>query len=547
MNAPPSGNVQNSDNSPNPSSQHKDNYARKDGFRILQVMYASLIILIICIHALFIIPSISAYMPLSYKYNILNEMRNLIPKQNIQFHIAFIFGYCCLLGWNFKLFVLFASICNQEKNHKHKPEQKDEDNNKDRRTAFQDFSKDGKVLTDSEINTKSNWYRFFYRVLVAYNLELMNLFFGLLLIFEGVYLEQGLCPKPVPQIFREIGLGFFIAAVVSVMFEVQHRVRSFVKPVEEINALISNLNKLIGGENEKDNASTLSSLVSTLSVEVKDANKISGYLNYRSQIQVAYSVANRRIISITNAWLIDKQYWDQGEWNDCPLSINLSVAFEKLKPSKVGCSQLRIVYAGNVVWPQTVRPDEQAVLNGQFDPIDFERFLGVVWRLVIAHKLRQKYELSHKDTIRVLVASVPIEATVVDDDVFILLPDPSKQNEIELARGTKVAQGNNQLADVYEQMIRGYLRHSRSAREYVEAVLYLGAMYGDTNLFTSFKQKNTTLECLRTLGLDAWVESRKKNHSTLNYEAHAIKIIEAFLDMNVENFVSYSDMRRDLF
>jgi len=447
-----------------------------------------------------------------------------------------------------------------------------------------------KDVDEPEICAMPILQRLRHRIRVTYFIEGNTVILGLTLLIERQYEEAMVHGVRIvtsidaaairASVIGEVGIALIIAATLSVMYEVQHREGAFGKPVRDIRELTANLGKQVEGigkltENLDEQVShaigepirRIEKLTQKLDLQIEETNRISGYLNYRRAIQNAYGLAQQRILSASDFWIVDNEWWKYGEWDACPLYCNLKVCLQRsLQPG--GQTGFTITFAGDVPWPDN---------TGAFSEPDFERFIGCVWRLVIAHKLRQEFALTRKDTIRVVVATVPVPATIVDNEVFIFLqrlertadsnapidekcktrtPDP-----LEGATGTKIVGSEDKnSADAYEVMMLSYLRHVRSAREYVEAVLYFASLMSriPSDLVTTetddvgetkrVVNEATVRKCLEGLGLMDWQEWKtEKDHiSREKCIEHAISAVSTFLEMHAVQLDTFQSVRGDL-
>jgi hypothetical protein len=392
--------------------------------------------------------------------------------------------------------------------------------------------------------------RLWYRISVTYFMEIVCLYLGMCLLFEKSFIVAVAgWQEPYPEVVQEAGMALIVAGIISAIYEVEHREGTFAKPVRQIKLLTERLD-----------------------LQVQEANRISGYLNYRNAIQEAYGKATKRIVSISDYWIVDRVWWDQGAWTECPLYVNLELCFKNMTSSDK--EEMRVVFAGDVPWPRE---------NGSFDEPDFERFLGVIWRLVIAYKLRDQFHLRNKDTIRVVVATVPVPATIVDNEVYIFLqrfPNPEQAREqggastpstlkkgppdpLEGATGTKIAGGTDEkTAEAYDAMICSYLRHVRSAREYVEAALYYSALRSvpltcelvrsvgqPLNQPAQFHVSHANVKaCLVGLGMTEWRTWKEAKDCIVGDKCvdHALAIVTEFCQMSGIHMETFEDLRRDL-
>ena len=226
-----------------------------------------------------------------------------------------------------------------------------------------------------------------------------------------------------------------------------------------------------------------------------------GFTEYRAKLQEAYKTETDRILSVADYWSIDDEWWllSNLEWEKCPLYMNLMS----------GRSPSQTVFVGRMPWPKCSEDDKDDTI--QLTPPEFQRIIGLTWRLVIASKVRKARNEQGQGKVRVLVGSVPVAATVVGNDVFTLLVSEADETA---SRGTKIT-GHDTLqkepADAYERMIRRYLRHARSGREYVISLLRLSAIASPSRWDTSpgtdgepDRVLKSLGDCLKTLGMEEW-------------------------------------------
>jgi hypothetical protein len=292
-----------------------------------------------------------------------------------------------------------------------------------------------------------------------------------------------------------------------------------------------------------------------------------GHTAYQERVYAAYSRAKTRIISVISYWPIDDDYWrftdekkvgvdlTEDQWKTCRLYAKLSHCIdEAIKDDRSSLKE--ILFTGSLRGPTWTSgknvifsPDPFIKLN----EVNFDRFIGLVWRLNVAHKLRLKLReavTAYPDkkerlneiagNIRVVVAAVPISVSVVDNEVFILLRSPTMKerkiygtvltghtNPTSLTEEeSKVA--DEELADTYADFIHRHTRrYVRSGREYVEAIIR-SAVIASNNLEDSAHiivptAKLETGEvtecmvisdkvrgCLMELGVKEWARSKAR-------------------------------------
>lgn len=253
------------------------------------------------------------------------------------------------------------------------------------------------------------------------------------------------------------------------------------------------------------------------------------YEKYREQVTRAYTLAERRVLAAASHWPIDPQFWaaskkdltleDDAFWNEQEVYRNLSAALQRSWDVPEG-KRLQIVFAGRL----DVVPTMETAPALSKD--DFTLFMGVLWRLALARRLRKAVDTPADSTgapvrvdVRVFVADVPINAHVIDDDVYLLRSKPGDGHESSM--GIKIADGNNvenpgrasdvETADTFAQMIERYTRRTvRSAREYAASLLVFAAVSrGEPRDLELLDEKGrpqtaTIRELLETLGMEQW-------------------------------------------
>lgn len=256
------------------------------------------------------------------------------------------------------------------------------------------------------------------------------------------------------------------------------------------------------------------------------------YDKYRDQITKAYASAEQRVLGSASHWPMDPHFWDplkkdltledEAFWDNQDVYRNLLAALQRSRASGDG-PRLRIVFAGGLdVVPA---PETSPALSES----DFMLFVGVLWRLALARRLRKateapadSYQHPARADVRVVVADIPINAHVIDGDVFLLRRKPGDAHESSM--GIKIADGNNaqnptresdlETADTFAEIIQRYTRRTvRSAREYAASLLVFAALARgeprDVELVDAHgvPDLDTIRELLQTLGLDAWARA----------------------------------------
>jgi hypothetical protein len=253
------------------------------------------------------------------------------------------------------------------------------------------------------------------------------------------------------------------------------------------------------------------------------------YEKYREQVTRAYTSAERRVVAAASHWPIDPQFWDSPKkdltleddafWDAQEVYRNLSAALQRSWDAPEG-KRLQIVFAGRL----DVVPTMETAPALSKD--DFTLFMGVLWRLALARRLRKAVDTPADSTaapvradVRVFVADIPINAHVIDDDVYLLRSKPGDGHESSM--GIKIADGNNaenpgrasdvETADTFAQMIERYTRRTvRSAREYAASLLVFAAVSRgeprDLELLDEkgYPETATIRKLLETLGMEQW-------------------------------------------
>jgi hypothetical protein len=257
------------------------------------------------------------------------------------------------------------------------------------------------------------------------------------------------------------------------------------------------------------------------------------YEFYRTLVTEAYGRATRRVFGIANHWPIDPSFWgsygvflSEDFWSKEQVyeQITASIQRERENPTSEG---LRILFAGRL----SVLPASN--LGPELSPSHFMLFIGVLWRLSLAWRLREKLEkpsvnglpteqFRTRSYLRVMVADVPISAHVIDEEVFLLLHTPGDAG-VAASRGIQIAdrsasnvQPNDHKTDIastYSEIIERYTRtHVRSAREYIASLFVLAGIAKsihrrDFILMDSGKvNREIVTSLLSALGMDSWTQ-----------------------------------------
>jgi hypothetical protein len=153
----------------------------------------------------------------------------------------------------------------------------------------------------------------------------------------------------------------------------------------------------------------------------------------------------------------------------------------------------------------------------------------VLWRLALARRLRKgidalvpaRGEPPLRADVRVVIADIPINAHVIDNDVYLLRCKPG--DGFESSMGVKIADGNNpnspsaeadiELANMFGEIIERYARRTvRSAREYAASLLVFAAMsrqeVRDVELVNASGEPDLDIVrgLLNTLGMQRWAK-----------------------------------------
>lgn len=281
----------------------------------------------------------------------------------------------------------------------------------------------------------------------------------------------------------------------------------------------------------EDRMKTLTDGIDSRVTELRDTL---GYTKYRDIVNRAYGQARRRVLASTNHWPTDPAFWTPdlgaahdldalgtGFWEAQHVFANLRNA---IHGTRGGTDPLRMVFAGRL----SVTPAED---SPALAPQDFTLFVGVLWRLALAHRLREEMRggdandaYLEKSCVRVMVADLPINCHVIDDKAFLLLHLPGDEGArsygLELPTGSGAASHDQPgrarpcVADTYAEIIDRHTRtHVRSAREYAASLLVLAATATAKNPFEDVElmrdgvpRAETVKMLLDALGMQAWIE-----------------------------------------
>jgi len=418
----------------------------------------------------------------------------------------------------------------------------------------------------------------------AYRVLLWGLLCGLILMGLGLLMKHSVSPLEAVSLSSELlihlGTGAVVAAFAVIFFDTFLHKNMIGKPLDHIdkeiekaetaiariNETITLANVAIGGIGEtissaSQNIVHLTSNVETAARQVEELSNIFGYSELRKKILEAYRNADQRIISVSDYWPIDDAWWEKrlqdpsegwwrgsDTWENCELYSSLAGS----TPSE------GITFVGTMPWP-----DYNKSTSFVLEPFDFERLLGLVWRLNVAHCLRNREQELERRTekIRVVIANIPVKATIANNMVFVILPRDERSIN---SRGTQltglqtgeeytveVRDREQGIADAYADLVLTYVRQARSSREYINSILCLAEMVNDS--IDKNQRVSTNLEkCLDTLGMKEWLSSMH-GHEPHERKKTAIGIFEAFLEfypartLNIsQNSLTFFDLRREL-
>ena len=335
------------------------------------------------------------------------------------------------------------------------------------------------------------------------------------------------------ELFKSVGEAIFIASLVSVVFDTIYHKDLIDEPIEKVTILVKDI-KSASAKLQTEVVDKFESLLSVL-----------GYEKFRQESLNAYGKATRRIISISDYWTIDPEWWENGDWDASTLTAVLQKSLSlqyKANNEALGLNTdeyneahfksedylsrgipIEIIFAGNV-------PSLNA--DGQFGELDFRRFLGIAWRIVIAHNVRADWKkrmgISASDPapiyvpIRINLTAIPVSISIVDDDVFILHKGNFENVDVYETYGSRIrfpkGEEGKRNADAYVSLYRRYATQTFSAREYVEATLFTSyLMNTELDVDHTLSEENLK-KSLKTLGLDNWTQKEWKVLEYLNPE-----------------------------
>jgi hypothetical protein len=266
------------------------------------------------------------------------------------------------------------------------------------------------------------------------------------------------------------------------------------------------------------------------------------YDAYRQLVTEAYQKARKRILGSGNHWPIDPQFWHPSKrsltleedefWENQKVYQHLFKALHESSAGRIS-PELRIIFAGRL----DVLPTSG--MSTALSTSDFLLFLGVLWRLALARRLRKAFPLPDRDgasdeqLVRVFIADMPISAHVIDNDVFLLRSAPGMKHTSSL--GLKIGDGNNitskyrdsdvEIAETFAEMIDRYIRkYVRSAKEYAASLLVFAALfYEKTDDLILVEDGIPNRAIIRTLlerlGMSAWAEEYSGDEDTFLVDA----------------------------
>jgi hypothetical protein len=341
----------------------------------------------------------------------------------------------------------------------------------------------------------------FWQFLSSHSFQLLWLFCGAMpyFFFHWGDLYELLEQAKNLEVLVKLSEATMIAAFVSLVFDVAYHESAFGGEVEKLRESFQT-NQLSLDESTKT--------VNTLDNAVKELARFLAYDSFRKEVLKEYGGAQFRIISIADNWSIDKNWWDAPkDWENTDLYRELIKAYGQVDACKV--NTLEVIFAGDVpkpIYTKTPRGEKAAEKRQEvytFNEKDFLLFLGVMWRVVIAHKVRHAIRKKHNIPgtyipLKVLFDRVPLSMTIVDNSVWLVLPDQDKtdsdsfrafhytKNENDNADNPENAAWTVEIADTFVLMARRFLREARSAREYLQATLLTAALCNqEPNLETS--------------------------------------------------------------
>ena len=407
---------------------------------------------------------------------------------------------------------------------------------------------------------------------VSFRVFIFGLSAGSLLIILGQILQSdfslGHFREFLSEFLVHLGTGAIVSALAVILFDSFFHKNMIGDPLkgikQEITDADSEIKKInINIKEANTDINKITSNVGSLVFQIEELSSIIGYSQLRKQILNSYEAATHRIISVSDYWPIDTSWWDariQNEppdwwkspeaWTTCELYLSLN---------RQPFPREGITFVGTMPWPAYDNRDSL-----ELTPFDFDRLLGLVWRLNVVHCLRQSKFTGHErrnEKIRIVIADIPVKATIVDNTVFVILP---REENLESWRGTQLTgmrsairplddtqNREREVADAYADLVLNYICHARSAREYINSILCLAELH---NLHIDKNQKVRPFlqECLTTLGLSKWLDSKPESERKAKTET-ALGIFFAFLeyypaatlDMDVDQ-LAFLDLRMEL-
>lgn len=333
---------------------------------------------------------------------------------------------------------------------------------------------------------------------------------------------------------------------------------------DEAQGILKGVNEQLGDSTRK-----LSKATTDIERRVASLTQTLGYEEYREMINLAYGQVTFRVLACTNHWPIDPTFWskelskeaslrDPEFWEGQKVYCNLRQA---VRATRVEQRPLKMVFVGRFSLSMLANAPALSIQ-------EFTLFVGILWRLAIAHRLRA--EMRHaaatstyrkESSVRVMVADVPINCHVVDKNAFLLLHLPS--NERLQSYGLKLTTPDDSstpeqlgpsgpsVAEAYAEIIERYTRtHVHSAREYVASLLVMAATanagepFGDLVLMNHTTPHPTpdravVSSLLDTLGMQAWLDRQSGPYGDIptgrvtldreDWKNGAILLLEDFL------------------
>lgn len=369
-------------------------------------------------------------------------------------------------------------------------------------------------------------------VSVYHGVQINMAIWGLIAIYNALSISKIFGPEHrfsvVVEMTQEVGFALFVAALVSGVFDIIYHDRIIGKPLKSLNEQIDDLNNIVG------------------------------YKEHRDKILEGFTKANNRIISVSDNWVIDSEWWKDHT------KLSTSNLYRAL--TSIECRARSIVFAGKMPWP------EFDVMNNKLTPLepsDFHKVLGIAWRYIIASEVRRHRRASnnHELDIRIVYAEIPISATVIDNSIYFLVtnaPNVWKMRGTQLTGRYNASAPQSQeiaTADAFQDLLERYVSHSRSAREYLESLFYLISLAHDDLNESSTVGKENIERCLDLLGLEKWTEggseycapSKSDEYQLLTpgkLRECAIYIVTKFFErlplQSGEKIVHFESLRKDL-